>query len=59
MEFIKVLTAEGSLDKKKNIRKNLTFVSKKMGIKRSNLILMYQTHSNKVIEVKKINLEEK
>ena len=43
---------EGSLDKKKNIRKNLTFVSKKMGIKRSNLILMYQTHSNKVIEVK-------
>ena len=43
---------EGSLDKKKNIIKNLTFVSKKMGIKRSNLILMYQTHSNKVIEVK-------
>ena len=43
---------EGSLDKKKNIRKNLTFISKKMGIKRSNLILMYQTHSNKVIEVK-------
>ena len=43
---------EGSIEKKKNIIKNLTFVSKKMGIKRSNLILMYQTHSNKVIEVK-------
>tara|TARA_B100002052_G_scaffold172003_1_gene156594 strand:+ start:256 stop:1008 length:753 start_codon:yes stop_codon:yes gene_type:complete len=50
---------EGSLDKKKNIRKNLTFVSKKMGIKRSNLILMYQTHSNKVIEVKKNKFRKK
>ena len=50
---------EGSLDKKKNIRKNLTFVSKKMGIKRSNLILMYQTHSNKVIEVKKNKFRRK
>ena len=50
---------EGSLDKKKNIRKNLTFVSKKMGIKRSNLILMYQTHSNKVIEVKKNKFSRK
>ena len=50
---------EGSLDKKKNIIKNLTFVSKKMGIKRSNLILMYQTHSNKVIEVKKNKFSRK
>ena len=50
---------EGSFDKKKNIRKNLTFVSKKMGIKRSNLILMYQTHSNKVIEVKKNKFRRK
>ena len=57
MEFIKVLTED--LWTKKEYKKNLTFISKKMGIKRSNLILMYQTHSNKVIEVKKINLEEK
>ncbi len=43
----------GSNDNKKNITKNLNYVSKKMGIKSFNLILMYQTHSNKVIEVKK------
>ena len=50
---------EGSMDKKKNVRKNLTFVSKKMGVKRNNLILMFQTHSNKVIEVKKNKLKNK
>ena len=50
---------EGSMDKKKNVRKNLTFVSKKMGVKRNNLILMFQTHSNKVIEVKKNKLKSK
>ena len=50
---------EGSMDKKKNVRKNLTFVSKKMGVKRNNLILMFQTHSNKVIEVKKNKLKTK
>ena len=44
---------EGSKDFKKNIRNNLTIVAKKMRIKRTNLILMYQTHSNKVVEVRK------
>ena len=38
----------GSKDKKKNILKNLDLVSNKIKVKRKNLILMYQTHSNKV-----------
>ena len=45
----------GSKDKKKNILKNLDYVSKKMLIKKSKLILMNQTHGAKVIEIKKIN----
>ena len=45
----------GSNDKRVNIIKNLNYVSKKMGVKNSKLILMHQTHSNKVLEVKKIN----
>ena len=43
----------GSKDKKENIAKNLEFVSKKMRVKKNNLILMFQTHSNKVIEINK------
>ena len=43
---------KGSKDNKKNILKNLNYVSKKMKIKKKNLILMDQTHSNKVIELK-------
>ena len=45
----------GSKDKKKNILRNLTYVSQKMYIKRNKLVLMNQTHSAKVIEVKKNN----
>ena len=44
---------QGSRDKKSNVKKNLLLVAKKMGIKKSKLILMHQTHSNKVIEIKK------
>ena len=44
---------QGSKDSKKNIFKNLKYVSDKMSLKKNNLILMNQTHSNKVIEVKK------
>ena len=44
---------QGSKDSKKNIFKNLKYVSDKMLLKKNNLILMNQTHSNKVIEVKK------
>ena len=43
----------GSRDNKKNINKNLRFVSKKMGVTRNKLVLMHQTHSNKVIVIKK------
>ena len=50
---------KGSKDNKKNILKNLNYVSKKMKIKKKKLILMHQTHSNKVIEIKKNNLRRK
>jgi len=49
----------GSKDKKKNIQKNLKFVAKKMSVKLENLVLMHQTHSNKVIEIKKMNYRRK
>ena len=45
----------GSKDKKNIIAKNLNYVSKKIGVKNTKLFLMYQTHSNKVIEVKNTN----
>tara|TARA_B110000438_G_C15680068_1_gene591959 strand:+ start:223 stop:978 length:756 start_codon:yes stop_codon:yes gene_type:complete len=38
----------GSMDKRKNIYKNLTLVSKKIKVKKNKLLLMHQTHSNKV-----------
>ncbi len=50
---------KGSKDSKNNINKNLNFVAKTMGVKRDKLILMYQTHSNKVIEIKKHNCRKK
>ena len=49
----------GSKDKKINIDKNLKLISKKMSVKRNNLILMYQTHSNKVKEINKKNYKNK
>ena len=49
----------GSEDKKKNIIMNLKKVAKKMSVKNNHLILMYQTHSNKVIEIKKNNYKKK
>ncbi len=42
----------GSGDKKMNIKKNLKYIAKKMNTNYQNLILMHQTHSNKVIEIK-------
>ncbi len=50
---------KGSKDNKRNIQKNLKFVAKKMNINFNNLILMHQTHSNKVIEIKKNNYKKK
>ncbi len=38
----------GSKDQKKNVEKNLDIVSKKFNIKKNALVLMNQTHSNKV-----------
>jgi len=50
---------KGSKDNKKNISKNLDFVAKKMAVNRNKLILMHQTHSNKVVEIKKNNYKKK
>ena len=49
----------GSKDNKKHVVKNLVYISKKISVKKKNLILMHQTHSNKVIEIKKNNLGKK
>ena len=43
----------GSKDEQKNVNKNLDIVSKKFNIKKNSLVMMYQTHSNKVEIVKK------
>ena len=50
---------KGSKDNKNNINKNLSFVAKTMAVKRDKLVLMHQTHSNKVIEIKKNNYRKK
>tara|TARA_X000000368_G_C23033202_1_gene713502 strand:- start:126 stop:887 length:762 start_codon:yes stop_codon:yes gene_type:complete len=39
----------GSKDKKENVNKNLKIVANKMNVPLNNLILMHQSHSNKVI----------
>ena len=46
----------GSKDSKINVNKNLNFIAKTMSVERTKLILMYQTHSNKVVEIKKKQL---
>ena len=48
---------KGSKDKRINISKNLEYVSKKMYVKKKRLILMHQTHSNKVVEINEKNLD--
>ena len=45
----------GSKDNKNNIIKNLNFASRKLLLKKNKLVLMYQTHSSKVIEVTRKN----
>ena len=49
----------GSKDNRKHILKNLKYVCNKMNVNEKNLILMNQTHSNKVIEIKKNNYLKK
>ncbi len=50
---------KGSKDNKNNISKNIDYVAKKMRVKKKNLILMHQTHSNKVSLISKRNLNKK
>jgi len=50
---------KGSKDNKNNINKNLNFVAKKMDVEKTKLILMNQTHSNKVLEINKKNYTKK
>ncbi len=49
----------GSKDSKSKVYKNLKLVSKKMKIKNEKLLLMYQTHSNKVITINHDNKDSK
>ena len=49
----------GSKDNKKIVQKNLNYVAKKMSVEKNKLILMTQTHSNKVVEIKKNNYKKK
>tara|TARA_Y100000816_G_scaffold277207_1_gene247106 strand:- start:103 stop:855 length:753 start_codon:yes stop_codon:yes gene_type:complete len=50
---------KGSGDKKTNIYKNLKYVSKIMKVENKKLILMHQTHGNKVVEIKSSNFKRK
>tara|TARA_B100000700_G_scaffold206828_1_gene227341 strand:- start:3549 stop:4301 length:753 start_codon:yes stop_codon:yes gene_type:complete len=46
---------KGSLDSKKNIKKNLKYVKKKIKSKKNNIGLLYQIHSSKSFFIKKIS----
>ena len=49
---------KGSKDNKKNILKNLKYVANKLKVKNNRLILMHQTHGNKVIEITLFQISE-
>ena len=49
----------GSKDNKKNVRKNLELVAKKMKVEKNKLILMHQTHSNRVKIINEKNYKKK
>jgi len=50
----------GSADKKKNVKKNLKIVCKKIGCSTKNLFLLHQVHSNKFVFIdKKFNNNKK
>ena len=49
----------GSKDSKKNILKNLKYVANKFNVKNNKLLLMHQTHGNKIIEITKNNYRRK
>ena len=50
---------KGSMDKKEDVSKNLQYVSEYIGVKNKNLILMNQTHSNKVTVINQKNKIER
>lgn len=50
---------KGSKDNKENINKNLVLVAQKMNVTRNKLVLMHQTHSNKVVVINKNNYRRK
>ena len=45
---------KGSLDNKKNIKKNLNYVKKKILSKKNDIALLYQIHSSKFFHIKKL-----
>jgi YfiH family protein len=45
----------GSSDNEKNILNNLNIVAEKIGVSKNNLLLMNQTHSNKVVTIDENN----
>mgnify|MGYP006094961589 FL=1 len=49
---------KGSMDKKEVVSKNLQYVSEYIGVKNKNLILMNQTHSNKVAIINQNNKDD-
>ena len=50
---------KGSGDNKIKVLKNLNYISQKMSIKKNMLVLMNQTHSTRVVEIKKNNYKKK
>ena len=44
---------KGSFDNKKNIKRNLNYVKKKINSKKNDIVLMYQIHSHKSFFIKK------
>ncbi len=50
---------KGSRDNKKNVLRNLNYVSSKMKTDFNKLVLMHQTHSNKVLEINEKNFRKK
>ena len=44
---------KGSFDNKKSIKKNLSYVKKKILSKKRNIVLLYQIHSSKIFHIKK------
>ena len=56
--YIRLNCGRGSSDNKKNIRKNLNIVAKKLKLK-SNKLIVHRTHSNKVVRRNDKNLKSK